>query len=37
MPQFKEKKLKIHPLNFEKLFNGIERKTLSELSEWTSK
>ena len=33
----KQKNLKVHPLIFEKLFNGIERKPWSELSEWTSK
>ena len=41
MLQLKSKKththLKVHPLNFEKVFHGIERKTWSELSEWTSK
>ena len=31
------KHLKVHPLNFEKVFYGIERKTWSELNEWTSK
>ena len=39
--QLKSKKnkdhLKVHPLNFEKVFDGIERITWSELSEWTSK
>ena len=31
----KQKILKVHPLNYEKVFNWIE--TWSELSEWTSK
>ena len=35
--KYMKKNLKVHPLNIEKLFNGIERKTWSELSEWTSK
>ena len=26
--------MKVHPLNFEKVFDGIERKTWSELREW---
>ena len=33
----KKKHLKVHRLNFEKVLNGIEGKTWSELSEWTSK
>ena len=33
----KKKYLKVHPLNFEKAFNGTEKKTWSELNEWTSK
>ena len=37
LKQPKKKHLKVHPLNFEKVVNGIERKTWSDLSEWTSK
>ena len=33
----KEKHLQVHPVNFEKVFDGIERKTWSDLSEWTFK
>ena len=36
--QFKNRNmLKVHPLNFEKVFNWIERTTWSELGEWISK
>ena len=37
--QLKSKKthLKVHPLNFKKVFNETEKKIWLELSEWTSK
>ena len=38
MLQLKQRKhLKVHPLNIGTFFYGTERKTWSELSEWTSK
>ena len=37
MLQLKSKEKNESPLNFEKVFNEIEKKTWSELSEWTSK
>ena len=35
--QNQRKHLKVHSQNFENVFNGIARKTWSELSDWTSK